>query len=164
MNKSKHTGTGTQITHFDSSTFVPAAPMVQTLSTVPVAPVLDLLPTNSHSGHARQDDDAISHAKATLMVSAAYIVAAAMITVGLLLIAYLFRALGDGWGAYTYTGLILWGVCVLATLWGNRKQSLHHSSTGIAHHEIDSRERLARHAIDTHAELLLKRWKLDRYE
>lgn len=126
--------------------------------------IVDLLPQSSHSGHARQDDDAMTHAKATLLVSAAYIVAAGMITGGLLLIAWLFRALGDAWAAYTYTGLIVWGLCVLMALWGNRKQSLHHSPTGIGHHEIDSRERIARHAINTHAELLITRWKMDRYD
>ena len=100
-----------QITHFDSSTFVPAAPLVRQLPSTPIhSPTLvDLLPPAAHSGHARMDDNAISHAKATLLVSAAYIVAAGMITVGLLLIIWLWRGLGDGWATYTYTGLILWG-------------------------------------------------------
>jgi hypothetical protein len=110
------------------------------------------------------DDSAITHAKATLLVSTAYIAAAGMITVGLLLIVWLFRGLGDGWAVYAYVGLILWGLCVLAALWGNRRQSLHHSPTGIAHHELDSRERIARHAIDVHAELLIRRWHLDRHD
>lgn len=152
------------------SSFVPSGPVREPfgrdLPTVhmPAQTYVDLLPAVSHTGHARQDDDAMSHAKAALLVSAAYIAAAAMITAGLLLIAYLFRALGDGWGTYTFTGLIMWGVCVLATLWGNRRQSLHHSPTGISHHEIDSRERIALHAIDTHADLLIKRWEMDRHD
>ena len=108
------------------------------------------------------DDSAITHAKATLLVSSGYIVAAAMITAGLLLIVWLFRGLGDGWSTYTFTGLVAWGVAILVALWGNRRQALHHSPTGIAHHELDSRERIARHAIDTHAELLIKRWEMDR--
>ena len=110
------------------------------------------------------DDSAITHAKATLLVSVAYIVAAAMITAGLLLIVWLFRGLGSDWAVYTYTGLAVWGGCVLAALWGNRRQSLHHSPTGIAHHELNSRERIAMHAIDTHADLLLKRWEMDHRE
>ena len=110
---------------------------------------------------ARQDDDAITHAKATLLVAGAYIVAAGMITCGLLLIVWLFRGLGDAWATYTYTGLVVWGLAILAALWGNRKQSLWHSPTGIAHHELDSRERIARHAIDVHAKLLLQRWEID---
>lgn len=110
------------------------------------------------------DDSAITHAKATLLVSSAYIAAAGMITGGLLLLAYVFRALGDSWGAYVYGGLIVWGLCVLAALYGNRRQSLHHSPTGIAHHEIDSRERVALHALDLHADLLIKRWEMDRHD
>jgi hypothetical protein len=107
------------------------------------------------------DDSAITHAKATLLVASAYIIAAGMITGGLLLIVWLFRGLGEGFAAYTYTGLILWGLCILGALYGNRKQSLHHSPTGIAHHELDSRERIARHAVDVHASLLMRRWEMD---
>jgi hypothetical protein len=155
-----------RVKHRDGSTFVPAAPQRQELTTVQMTSpsIVDVLPPAAHTGHARQDDDAITHAKATLLVSAAYIVASAMITGGLLLIAYLFRALGEAWGLYVYGGLIIWGLCVLASLWGNRRQSLHHSPTGIAHHELDSRERIALHAIDTHADLLRARWNMDRHE
>jgi hypothetical protein len=148
--------------HNFGNTFVPAVierkPIVTTIPTVDHS---TLLPMAAHSGHARMDDSAITHAKATLLIASAYIVAAGMITAGLLLIVWLFRGLGDEWGTYTFTGLILWGLCILLALWGNRRQSLHHSPTGIAHHELDSRERIARHAIDTHAGLLLKRWELD---
>jgi len=154
----------TKYTTRDSSTFVPAIVQRRELPSVQIsAPsIVDLLPQAAHTGHARQDDDAITHAKATLLVSAAYIAAAGLITGGLLLIVWLFRGLGEGWAAYTFTGLIAWGVTTLLALFGNRRQSLHHSPTGIAHHELDSRERIAVHAIDTHAELLLKRWEMDR--
>jgi hypothetical protein len=149
--------------HKSGSTFVPALPTRQEIVHVPAPTNIgEVLPPVVHSSYARSDDSAITHAKATLLVSSAYVAAAGMITGGLILIAWLFRALGDGWGAYTYTGLILWGLCVLAALWGNRRESLHHSPTGIAHHELDSRERIALHAIDTHAELLIKRWEIDR--
>lgn len=149
----------------DLSTFVPAYPKKRELATVEMAaPIIDLLPQTTSTHQARQSDDAITHAKATLLVSTAYIVAAAMITTGLLLLAWMFRALGDTWATYTYTALVVWGVCVFAALFGNRKQGLHHSPTGLAHHEVDSRERIAMHAIDTHAELLLKRWEMDRDE
>ncbi len=144
------------------STFVPA--VVERKNMVTTVPALDhstLLPMASHSGHARMDDSAITHAKATLLVASAYIAAAGMITAGLLLIVFLYRGLGEGFAVYTFTGLIVWGIATLAALFGNRKQSLWHSPTGIAHHELDSRERLARHAIDTHAHLLLKRWEID---
>jgi hypothetical protein len=145
------------------STFVPAIIERQqkTITTLAPIEVGTLLPQAAQTGHARQDDDAITHAKATLMVALAYIIAAGMITVGLLLIVWLYRGLGEGFAAYAYTGLVLWGISVLVALWGNRKQSLWHSPTGIAHHELDSRERIARHAIDTHASLLLKRWAID---
>jgi hypothetical protein len=125
---------------------------------------VDLLPPTVQSSYARSDDDAITHAKATLLVSSAYIVAAGMITCGLLLVIWLFKGLGDGWASYTFTGLIAWGLAILVALWSNRRQGLFHSPTGISHHEIDSRERIARHAIDTHADLLLRRWELDSHD
>jgi len=147
--------------HNSSSTFVPAlkAPL-------PPAQILpysasDLLPPAALTGHARSDDNTLTHARATLLVSLAYIIAAAMITIGLLLLAWLFKALGEKMGVYMVCGLLVWGVCVLCALLGNRHQSLHHSPTGVAHAEITSRERLAKHAIDTHARLLLTRWKVD---
>ncbi len=144
------------------NTFVPALPSrTRDITTIAPIEVGNLLPMASHSGHARQDDDAIIAAKATLLVASAYIIAAGMITGGLLLIVWLYRGLGEGWGMYTFTGLIVWGLCILGALYGNRKQSLHHSPSGIGHAEIGSRERLAKHAIDTHAGLLLKRWEMD---
>jgi len=148
------------------STFVPAIVQRRELPTVQVsAPaIVDILPPTTHSGFARQDDDAMSHAKATLLVSTAYVVAAGMITGGMLLVGWQFRALGDAWAGYVYAGLIIWGVAVLTSLYGNRRQSLHHSPSGISHHELDSRERIARHAIDTHADLLITRWKIDRHD
>lgn len=152
--------------HESGHTFVPAAPQQRELPIIHVSSpsLVDVLPPAAHTAHARSDDDAMTMARATLVVSAAYIVASAMITGGLLLIAYLFRALGDAWGAYVYGGLIIWGLCVLASLYGNRRQGLHHSASGVSHHEIESRERLARHAIDVHANLLLRRWEIDRHD
>lgn len=149
---------------YEISTWVPADPRP-----APIVRADDQLPTladialrgAAHTGHARQDDDAITHAKATLLISAAYIVAAGMITLGLLLIVWLFRGLGERFAPYAYVGLIAWGVAILLALWSNRRQALHHSPTGISHHEIDSRERVATHAIDTHARLLLARWRLE---
>jgi uncharacterized membrane protein YqjE len=144
-----------------SSTFIPAERVHQPPATIAPLVVTDHLPPAIHTGYARQDDDALTHARATLLVAAAYIAAALLITCGLLLIIWLFRGLGERLAAYWFTGLVLWGVCILAALWGNRRQSLHHSPTGVTHAEIQSRERLARHAIDTHADLLIKRWDRD---
>jgi hypothetical protein len=120
----------------------------------------DIAIRGAQSGYSRQDDNAITHAKATLLVSAAYIAAAGMITLGLLLIVWLFKGLGERFAPYAYTGLVVWGVACLLALWGNRRQALHHTPSGIAHHELDVRERVARHAIDTHAELLIRQWEL----
>lgn len=146
------------IRHENVSTFIPAERAPQPPATIPPLQVPELPPTHL-AGYARQDDDAVSHARATLLVSAAYVIAAGMITLGLLLLAWLFRGLGDRWGVYAYVGILAWGVAVLLALYGNRRQGLHHSPTGVAHAEISSRERLARLAIETQAHLLLERWK-----
>jgi hypothetical protein len=143
------------------STFVPAEKAPQPPATIAPLQVPELPPTHL-GGYARQDDDALTHARATLLVAAAYIAAAGMITAGMLLVIWAFRALGDAVAIYFYFGIIFWGVCILVALWSNRRQGLHHSPTGVAHAEISSRERLARHAIDTQADLLLKRWEHDR--
>lgn len=150
---------------YQVSTYVPAdtqpAPLVPRQEPALLPTLADIALRGTQTAHARQDDDAITHAKATLLISAAYIVAAGMITVGLLLIVWLFRGLGDRFAPYAYVGLIAWGLAILFALWSNRRQALYHSPTGISHHEIDSRERVATHAIDTHARLLLARWRLE---
>lgn len=143
---------------YELSTFVSADPMP--LSVRPIGSELttvagDLMRTTT-SGHARQDDDAMTHAKATLLVSGAYILAALLITVGLLLIVWLFKGLGERLAPYAYAGLLVWGIAILLALAANRRQALWHSPTGIAHHELDVRERIAYHAINVHAQLLLR--------
>ncbi len=131
-----------------------------TLTDIPAPNVIDIARTNA-GGYARSDDDALSSAKATLLVSAAYGVAALLITAGLLLVAWMYRWLGGNWPAYAYGGILVWGVVVLIVLLLNRRQGLHHSASGISHHEIDSRTLIAMHAIDTHADLLSERWRLE---
>lgn len=147
---------------YELSTFVRPDPPVQPPAPVDLPAVVDLVQRDAGGIQVRQADDALTHAKATLLVSAAYVAAALVITVGLLLIVWLFRGLGEGWAAYVYAGLLLWGIATLLALWANRRQSLHHSPTGIAHHEIDSRERLAHHALNLHAKLLRERWTHER--
>lgn len=103
--------------------------------------------------------DAVENAQASLMYSKAIIAVFAGGLLGLLFLAWL------RWGGdiATYAGLyvlLLSGGGLLALV-VNRKQGLHHSSTGIAHHQIDSAERVAMYAIDTHAELMEKRWRLE---
>lgn len=106
---------------------------------------------------ARSDDTAVTGAVASLIYSAAYGVAAAIITTGLLFMGWLLIG-GDG-VLYALGGLILWGVCILASLMINRWQGLWFSPTGLGHHEIDSRERVALHVIDQHVELIRERWE-----
>ncbi len=93
-------------------------------------------------GHiVRSDDDAITHAKASLLYSVAYAFAAALITGAICYVGYLNE--GGGGEFYFVLFLFFWGVSVLTVLYFNRGQGLHHSSTGIAHHEIQSREKVA---------------------
>ena len=93
-------------------------------------------------GHlVRSDDTAITQAKASLLYSVAYAFAAALITGAICFVGYLNE--GGGGAFYTVVWLFFWGASVLAALAINRHQGLWHSSTGIAHHEIESRERVA---------------------
>jgi hypothetical protein len=119
-----------------------------------------------NSADARQVDSAITRDKASLLYSLAYALPAGLITLGLLVIVYLFRG-GDA-GAYFFTGLVVWGCALLAILYFNRGQGLHHSPSGIAHHDIDARVEessiradVAKHAIDAHIELLKHKWALE---
>jgi len=111
---------------------------------------------------ARSDDTAITSALANLIYSAAYAFAALLITGGIFIMAWLMNGRDGNGGKYLTAWLIVWGICVLAALAINRWQGLWFSSTGIAHHEIDSRERIAMYAVDRHIELLEKRWELDK--
>ncbi len=110
-------------------------------------------------GHlVRSDDTAVTQAKASLLYSVAYAVAAGLITAGICFIGYLYE--GSGGDFYALLWLVSWGVCILVALAFNRRQGLWFSSSGIAHHEIESRERVAMHAIDRHVALIEARWKL----
>lgn len=110
----------------------------------------------------RSDDTALMQAQASLVYSAAYAFAAALITGGIVLIAWLMYGTDSDSGHYIVLWLLLWGLAVLIALIVNRAQGLWHSPSGIAHHEIESRERLAMYAIDRHIELIEKRWRLNR--
>ncbi len=112
-------------------------------------------------GHSvKSDDTAITQAKASLLYSVAYAITLGVITAGVCLIGYLSE--GGGGTFYALLWLVSWGVCVLVALAVNRQQGLWFSSAGIAHHEIDSREKVAMHAIDRHIEMIEKRWEFDR--
>lgn len=105
---------------------------------------------------ARSEDTAVTNAQASLLYSAAYAIPAAMITGGILLMAFL--VLGGDLGLYALFWLVIWGICILVALIFNRWQGLWFSPAGLDHHEIQSRERIACHTIDKHVELIEKRW------
>lgn len=113
----------------------------------------------------RQSDTAITRDIASLIYSAAYGISALFVSLGLMVIVYMFR--GGSLGGYFFVGLLLWGVCLLTVLYYNRNQGLFHSPSGIAHHEIDARiveaeikADVAKHAIDAHIDLLKYKWSL----
>ena len=72
--------------------------------------------------------------------------------------AWMFRALGPGYQTYLYTGLVIWGICILYAFNRGRKQGLDHSVAGVMRKEIDAKTEVAIHAIDTHADLIRERW------
>ena len=106
---------------------------------------------------AKSDDTALTNVLASLFYSLAYSIAGACISGGLLLLAYF--VLGGDEGIYALLFLILWGGCFLAALAYNRWQGLWFSPAGLEHHEIESRERIATHAIDQHIELIKAKWE-----
>lgn len=107
---------------------------------------------------ARSEETPITNAFASLFYSIAYSVAGAMITGGLLFLAY--NLIGGEEGLYVLIWLVLWGVCLLAALVYNRWQGLWFSPAGLDHHEIDSRERIAMYGIDRHLTLLERKWQI----
>jgi len=120
----------------------------------------DMVAHRQMSHFVRSDDNAVTQAQGSLLYSLAYSLAAAMITGGIILLAWAVH--GGSGSRYAIAFLVIWGICVLVALAVNRGQGLYHSSTGIAHHEITSREDLAKYAIDKHVELIRERWQLDK--
>jgi len=137
------------------------------------------IPQGAHSGHVRNTEDPIVIAEASLRYSLAIAGASAITIGGLLLLATLQGYLEIGFPDAIGIEIVGTGIVTLAAMIINRSVGLHHSATGIAHHEIkatmknharsadvqeyeiDSRERIALHAIDRHAELIEKRWRLE---
>jgi len=120
----------------------------------------DMIARRQMSHLSRTDDTAITATVASLIYSGAYAIAAFLITGGLFVMAWIMRG-GDG-GIYLTAFSVAWGICVKEALAINRSQGLHHSSTGLAHHEIESRERVAMYTVDKHIELLEKRWEIEK--
>lgn len=109
----------------------------------------------------KSDDTAVTQAQASLVYSAVYAFASALITGGMILLSWSKYGRTDNRGDYALLWLLLWGLCVLIALIVNRAQGLHYSASGIAHHELDSREAIAKYAIDKHVGLIEQRWRID---
>ena len=101
--------------------------------------------------------DVVKQAQATLIHAKADIVVFGVITVALIFLFWFWQG-GDLllWGL---GGLLTWGSVSLFALNRNRAQGFKHSPSGVDHHEIDSRERIALHAIDRHADIIEARYK-----
>lgn len=109
--------------------------------------------------HARSEDSAMSIAGASLMYSSAYGVVFLVVTV---LLGWLAWTKLDADPVLVVAGVgVLWGCATYYALHRNREQGLHYSAAGIAHHEIDSRETVAIHAIDAHLAIVEKQLGMD---
>jgi hypothetical protein len=149
---------------YEISTYVAPDPQPAPLSLrtdsslLPVA--VDLVRGHGGTAHARQDDDDLVRAKAHLVVSLGYVLAAAMTIAGLLILAFLAGLFGEAISRYVAVWIGGVGIVALLVMAINRRQQHHYSAAGIGHHDIESRERIARHAIDTHADLLIRQWEI----
>lgn len=151
-------------------TQLPALPQGQVISVPKQQP--------AHTSHARHTDDPITNAQASLLYSVAYGVAAGLVIFALLLLAAFRYGVAidflDGVGIE----ICVTGLVTIIAMAINRQQGLNHSAPGIERRQIKadetmhsrtmdveeeriaSHERIAMHAIDTHARLLEKRWQL----
>ncbi len=131
---------------------------------------------STHTGHVRHVDDPVTNAKASLLYSVAYIIVVFIALLAMLIITDI--ADGDG---FVFFGLLIGGTSffALGILSLNRRQGLHHSATGISHHEIEARERMhatnaeveierirqagevAKYAIASTSRLMQKRWQIE---
>ncbi|TXH48156.1 MAG: hypothetical protein E6Q97_25470 [Desulfurellales bacterium] len=119
-----------------------------------------------HSGHTRQTDNAMGVAKATVYVAWQSMIPIAGAMVGLLVLVWALA--GGPVGYYVAFYIFALGAIGAAALYKNRSIGLHHSSTGIAHHELEvaaaeiaSRERIALGVVDRHIALLEKKMALE---
>lgn len=101
--------------------------------------------------------DVVKQAQATLIHAKADIAVFGAITFALVVLLWLMQG-GDLllWG---FGGLLAWGLAGLLALNRNRAQGFYHSPSGVDHHEIDSRERIALHAIDRHADIIEEKYR-----
>lgn len=115
-----------------------------------------------HSGHTRQTDTAMSVAQASRYYAWQYIYVAAGAMFGLLFLVWLLA--GGNLGLYVASYIFGLAAVGMLALYGNRKQGLRHSATGIAHHQLDNekaeiegRNATALAIVDKHLALLEKK-------
>jgi len=132
----------------------------------------------AHTSHARHVDDPITNAQASLLYSVSYGVAAALVIFALLLLAIFRYGVDIDFLSGLGIEICVTGLVTIFAMAINRQQGLDHSAPGIERRQIKadeamhsrtmdveeeriaSQERIAMHAIDTHARLLEKRWQL----
>ncbi len=115
-----------------------------------------------HSGHTRQTDNAMGIARATVFVAWQSMIPIAGAMIGLLFLVWLLA--GGNVGYYVAFYIFALGVIGAAALYKNRAIGLHHSLTGIAHHELEvqqaeseGRNATALAIVDKHLALLEKK-------
>lgn len=119
----------------------------------------DVMGHRQQTHHARSEDNAITQSAASLMYSAAYGVVFLVITA---LLGWLAWMMFDAdLPLVVAVGGIVWGCATYYALAYNREQGLYHSASGIAHHEIESREVVAIRAIDAHLAIVEKQLGMD---
>ena len=146
--------------------------------TVQAQPIyLPALPQSTRSGHVRQTDDPITNARASLLYG--HVIGFWSFVIFSAGLFYLWTQGTLFNGELVISEAFVLAVCMMVALVVNRNQGLHHSATGIAHHEIKSTKAMnhdnndvekfriekqaevASHAIDKHAELLEKKWLIE---
>lgn len=121
-----------------------------------------VMASRPHTNTVLPNDTAVTMALGNVIYSVAYAVAGLFIMGGIFLMMWLSNCPCEDGGKYFVWFLIAWGVCVLCGLAVNKWQGLRHSPAGIAHHEIESRERVAYYMVDRHIELIEARWEKER--
>lgn len=88
------------------------------------------------TSHTRQVDSAVTVAQASIIAARSVIVVHGVTTLAMIALAW--RVVGGPLGVWALGWLVIWGGISQYALIQNRKQGLHHSSTGIAHHALDN--------------------------
>jgi hypothetical protein len=146
------------------TTYVPArihnelTPAEQTVLGQAVQAAGTVMAHRQMSHLARSEETPLVNAASSLLYSAVYSIAGALITGAILFLAW--NIVGGDGAIYALIWVFAWGLCLLAALYFNRRQGLWYSPAGLDHHEIESRERIAMYTVDRHIDLLEKKWKL----